>query len=104
MSLIINNKEISILAIQDNIFTYAGTANDFFKKPFLGADVEIKVGTSRYTKTDILYNQGTITEPVYGKVVAMETGIISDQGVINVIKLDDGYWYPADAAIVQFGK
>lgn len=104
MSLIINNKKILILAIQDNVFTYAGAANDFFKKPHLGDNVEIKVGTPRYQKTDILYKQGTITGPVYGKIVEIQNGVISDQGKINVIKLDDGYWYPVDAATVQFGK
>ncbi|ADQ59439.1 hypothetical protein LA2_07600 [Lactobacillus amylovorus GRL 1112] len=104
MSLIINNKKILILAIQDNIFTYAGTANDFLKKPHVGVNVEIKVGAAYYTKTDILYKQGTITRPVYGKIVEIQNDAISDQGKINVIKLDDGYWYPADAATVQFGK
>ena len=105
MSLIINNKKILILAIQDNIFTYAGKANDFFKKPHLGVNVEIKVGTPCYAKTDIAYEISTVTSPVYGKIVAMENDASTDEGTeINIIKLDNGYWYPADAAIVQFGK
>lgn len=103
MSLIINNKKILALAIQDNFFTYAGTNNDLCQK--VGTYVKIKVGATEYTKTDILYNTSTVTSPVYGKIVEVENGAITDAGTtINAIKLDNGQWYSADAVLVQFGK